>query len=206
MSEHFQEDLANFIALRVEENKESGDFKFINQRSSHLLFVYDDLKSGLNYNKKQMVDAGGEFICKGYTVDPNLVMLVYNNRYPIIFSKHIGMPWHTSRIQGEVWVVPTKLITDQDYFNGEGMRRGTTAIVTGGDPSTTFQNPNDKLVVLNGVFYYHGIYSAWKEDVTDQSLTQGTLYQRNDQTFFYYMWTGSEDYKKKQAQKSKKAA
>lgn len=205
-SEHYQEDLSTWISNKLEENKETPDFTVLNMRSSHLLFVYDDLKNGLKYNKKQMREMGGQFISRCFTADANYVMMVYNKKYPIMFSKHVGMPWFPSHISGELWVVPTKVIADQDYFNGLGIKRSVTSVMMEAAGNGLFNSPENKLVVMQGVFFYYGVWNDWKDAVADNSLVQGSMYRRNDESFYYYMWNGEEDFSKKLKNKNQKKA
>lgn len=189
------EDFQNGVANAIEAAEHTPDIVHLNTRGAHLLFVYDGLKRGFRQNRAFMEAAGAEYLFTGFTTEANWTLSVVQNRYPLLFIKQYGVNQKAGHVKGEVWVVPTSLLTELDFYNGDNMRRGAVSVSTD-QPIEGLSKDilQKKRLITVPMTTYIGIWPKWREEADDGTLVPSKLYRKNtDNNLLYYMWTKHEE-------------
>ena len=98
---------------RLEERKRwTPDFDEWRWFHSMTVFIYDDLKSGFEWNKHM---EGAVKLCDGITILQKFEMKKMRSNRPIVFEKANGVPF-SHHVEGELWQINIEHLNYLDYF------------------------------------------------------------------------------------------
>lgn len=169
------------------------DQYYVDQKTGHLVFIYDTMKKGFPYHKDFLNDA--VHMCSGFLSQPVYTMFNHRGMYPVLLKEDSNLKWtHSDRVYGEVWLVSGKHLTQMDWYhdNGEILEREKCTFETR-IPLVGEQTDRSRRIRLQP-WVYIGKPHAWEWEVehSDHFMPCRRYRNNNNYQFSFYNWTDAE--------------